>query len=135
MKQALLVKRNKGMALLLVVLIVTSLMTIALSIFNFIITELKISGETADSFYAIAAADQGMEKAFYVGRVIGPYPDDCPNVPNCTETKNLSNGSCYTFTADTSSIIGTTILTSVGKFECAVGSLRQSTRSLQSSYK
>lgn len=122
-------------------------MSIAISIFNFILTEIKISGETGDSFYAVAAADQALEKGLYVGIQFQVYPDTCPDDPTgadrCREFKDLAIGSCYILTVavDNIAVPPKTTLTAIGKYPSkagvgctAEGVFRQSTRSLQTSY-
>lgn len=123
-------KSKKGITLLLVILITTSLMSIAIAVFNFVITELRISGELSDSFYAIQSADQGLEKMLYLDRVIGTRSE------SSVISDSISNGACYTTTITKSTIASTTITTiqSIGKYQCTEGSLRQSTRSLQTTY-
>jgi hypothetical protein len=111
-----------------VLLITSGLLTIAAGIFNFLTIELRISGELADSFYAIYAADEGMERALYDERIQGLYPD--PGV--FTIQQNISNGSCYTATITKTAI--STDIKVVGKYQCSGSISRQLQRSLQAGY-
>jgi len=60
---------EKGIVLLLVLLILSSLLSISIGIFNLTVGEIRISGEIVDSFIAFYAADQGIEKTLYLDRV------------------------------------------------------------------
>ncbi len=119
---------SRGITILLVLLIVSSLLVISTSIFNFVIAELRISGALNDSFYAVYAADEAMERALYQDRIEGSYVG--PGVFTITDT--ALNGSCYTATI-TKTETETTIKT-VGKYQCTAGSPRQTQRSFEVRY-
>lgn len=89
---------NKGITLLLVILVLSALLAISIGIFNLVFGEFRISGEISDSFVAFYAADRGMEKLLYMDRV-------ADNVPGCggsgacqwgpTGPYSLENGACF----------------------------------------
>lgn len=60
---------RRGVVLLLVILILAAMLSISISIFDSVLGEFRISGEITDSFTALYAADQGMEKMLYENRV------------------------------------------------------------------
>lgn len=61
-------KSEKGITLLLVVVLLSAILSISVGIFNLVFGELRISGETVDSFRALYAADQGIERTLYRDR-------------------------------------------------------------------
>ena len=62
------VSGQNGIALLLVVIILSAIFSISIGIFNVVFSELRISGEIADSFVAFYAADRGIERTLYLDR-------------------------------------------------------------------
>ena len=60
--------RQEGITLLLVVVLLSAILSIGVGIFNVVYGELRISGETADSFRALYAADEGIERTLYRDR-------------------------------------------------------------------
>lgn len=121
-------QHQRGITILLVLLITAGLFTIAVGVFNFLIIELRISGELSDSFYAIYAADEGLERALYDDRIQGLYPD--PGTYIISQT--LSNGSCYTATITKDATL--TRVKSIGKYQCSGAISRQLQRALEVSY-
>lgn len=81
------------MTLLLVILIISSLLSISLGIFDVVLGEFRISGEITDSFIALYAADLGIEKVLYDDRVADSI---CQGSGSCTATFDitLANGAC-----------------------------------------
>lgn len=57
-----------GITLLLVVVIVSAILAVSIGIFNLSIGELLISGDIADSFRALNAADWGLERILFMDR-------------------------------------------------------------------
>lgn len=57
-----------GITLLLVIVLLSAILSISMGIFNVVIGELRISGEASDSFRALYAADQGIERTLYQDR-------------------------------------------------------------------
>ncbi len=106
-----------GITLLLVILILSAILSISLGILDVVLGEFRISGEITDSFIALYAADQGIERILYDDRVQGNI---CSGGGNCSYgpvQTALSNGSCYVLR-----LIRTgadTTVTSTGEYRCA----------------
>ena len=60
--------RREGITLLLVVVLLSAILSISIGIFNVVYGEFRISGEVADSFRALYAADEGIERTLYLDR-------------------------------------------------------------------
>lgn len=144
---------TRGITLLLVVLVLSALLSISLGIFNSVFTEFRISGEIADSFTALYAADQAVERALYLdrgpsgplcggdtGRPIGVncYVE-CAGIqdPQCSvELPALSNGSCYRLRATVTTVSDEeeeVQLSGVGEYRCDEGILSVK-RALETTY-
>src|SRR3989338_10000544 len=54
------VYQKQGITLLLVVVLLSAILSISIGIFNVVYGEFRISGEVADSFRALYAADEGI---------------------------------------------------------------------------
>ena len=129
-----------GITLLLVILVLTSLLSISLGIFTSIFTEIRLSGEVADSFVALYAADEAIERGLYLDRN-QPTPI-CTPVPGvgCRYVGpqvQLSNGGCYilrvdkTPTGDPSAF--NVNMRATGEYRCGSGRISVK-RALQTSY-
>ena len=57
--------RQRGITLLLVILVLSAVLSISIGIFAVVYGELRISGEISDSFVALYGADAGLEKLSY----------------------------------------------------------------------
>lgn len=62
------VYQKQGITLLLVVVLLSAILSISIGIFNVVYGEFRISGEVADSFRALYAADEGIERTLYRDR-------------------------------------------------------------------
>ncbi len=105
-----------GVTLLLVVLVLSALLSVSLGIIDVVIGEFRISGEIADSFTALYAADEGTEKILYddrVGASLCPRSDTCAYGP---VTTTLENGACYTLRLTRGG--GNTVVVSTGEYRC-----------------
>ena len=73
--------RKRGITLLLVILVMASLMTISLGIFNVSIIELQIAGDVTSSFRALYAADTANEimQYEYTTKLKGTTWEDNPS--------------------------------------------------------
>ena len=124
--------KRRGFIILMIPLIAASLMTIAFGIFNFVITEIRISGDLNDSFEALYAADEAMESVLYADRISGV----CPG-PLCTFTLLASSPStaCMNsiYTAGTPTDIKTLGYTLQSGSDC-LSSPRAIQRSLEVKY-
>ncbi len=139
-------EKNRGITVLLVVIIISVLFSISIGIFNIVFGELRLSGEITDSFVASFAADQSIERALYRDRML-PAPL-CPGVGTAcyaedssavTALQNLlPTGVCYNLSVDkTLNADGVTIdtkLTSIGTYRCGAGQSRVVKRSYELTY-
>ncbi len=66
---------QKGITLLLVIVILSAILSISIGIFNVIFGQILLSGEIGDSFRAFYAADQGVERMLWRDRNGGPIAD------------------------------------------------------------
>lgn len=133
-------RKPKGITLLLVILVLTSLLSISLGIFTSVFTELRISGEIADSFVALYAADEAIERGLYLDRnqpvslctpVVGV---GCKYVGPQVQ---LANGSCYILKVD-KTVTGVSYnfdvnMRASGEYRCG-GGVTSVKRALQTSY-
>lgn len=124
-------KNQNGITLLLVILVLSALLSISIGIFNSTFTELRISGELANSFQAMYAADQMLELTLYKDRVL---QSTCASLgENCyTDTRSFSNGSCALVYV--SKIGGGTTIKGIGQFDCVANSLRAVKRAFEVNY-
>ncbi len=60
--------KKEGITLLLVIVLLSAILSIGIGIFNVVYGEFRISGEVADSFRALYAADEGIERTLYRDR-------------------------------------------------------------------
>ncbi|MDP3727625.1 MAG: hypothetical protein Q8R35_03230 [bacterium] len=114
-------RQRRGITLLLVVLILSALLSISLGIIDVVLGEFKISGEISDSFIALYAADQGIERILYDDRIGSSI---CPGSGICSYgpvTTALPNGACYTLRLDRPGA-NTTVI-STGEYRCASSQL------------
>lgn len=139
-----------GIALLLVVVVLAALLSVSLSIFDVVFGETKISGEMTDSFKAIFAADQGMERMLYCDRTtpsancdnLGQpagclgQPGQCsypgPNLNDTQQLPTFSSGACA-YVRLFRNASGDTKAFSTGEYVCGAAE-RSVRRALQSTY-
>lgn len=122
--------REPGITLLLVILILSALLSISLGIIDVVLGEFRISGEITDSFVALYAADQGMEKMLYDDRISDSI---CPS-GNCVYgpvTTTLSNGACHILRLNRSG--SNTTVTATGEYKCGSSALSVK-RAFESTY-
>lgn len=124
-----------GMTLLLVVLLLAIFLSIAAGTFQIAFTEYRLSGELSDSFQALYAADEGVERLFFYDRVLNSAVLGCSAWGACTSTPqtiNLGNGICVElrFSRDAAA---QTAVTAVGEFRCG-GSAVAVRRALEATY-
>lgn len=62
---------QEGITLLLVIVLLSAILSISVGIFNVVYGEFRISGEITDSFRALYAADEGIERTLYRDRQDG----------------------------------------------------------------
>lgn len=91
-KTMLPIKHNRGVTLLLVIVILSALLSISTGIFNVVFGELMISGEISESYVAFYAADRAIDKFLYLDRSRGRGLSD--GAEENTTSLSSSNG-CY----------------------------------------
>lgn len=124
---------RRGMALLLVVVLLSALLSISIGVFNVVFGQIKISGEIADSFVAFYAADQGIEKILYQDR--SDEDGICPVAgANCFRETDISvaSGGCYTVRV--SKVGGNTEIIAAGQYRCGASPSRVVKRGFQVTY-
>lgn len=123
---------NRGITLLLVVVLLSALFSISIGIFNVVLGQIKISGEVADSFVAFYAADQGIEKMLFRDRIIAEI---CPTPgTNCfgPQTFDVESGGCYAIRVSKTG--GATEIITSGQYRCGTNPLRVVKRGFQVNY-
>ena len=119
--------RKEGITLLLVIFVLTALLSISIGIFNVVFTELRISGEITDSFIALAAADEAVERAFYLDRQQVPPLCSISLGVNCfVESRTVSSGACYVLRVDKTFVNASTnnvTIKATGEYRCGAGIL------------
>lgn len=83
------IKRNKGAALLLTLLILTTIMVIVFSVSGLMYGELKLSQDVPQSLKAYYAADSAIERSLYDDR----HGAGINDIAKCSV--DLDNGSSY----------------------------------------
>lgn len=93
--------RNSGVTLLFVVSILSALTSISYAMFTIAFSQIQIAGELSDSFIALYAADEGIERLLYEDRVdpatlCSGFGSPCYDNGNSTFTSvNAFDGGCY----------------------------------------
>ncbi len=102
---------NKGIALLVTLILLGTIIATALSISVLITGETKINRLVDDSVMAVYAADAGMEKMFYAcsGKIGSPSPAEFTN-------NNIGNLSGYYVYMDPGKSCANTVVRSRGQF-------------------
>ncbi|MBI2055630.1 MAG: hypothetical protein HYT42_01930 [Candidatus Sungbacteria bacterium] len=122
-----------GFTLLLVILVMSAILSISIGIFDLTYGESRISGEVGDSFLALYAADQGVEKTLYDDRVSDTI---CPGSGSCSYgpvSIPFANGSCALVRLSRSGGGDTTVV-STGQYRCSPSDL-STKRAISTSYK
>ena len=112
--------KNQGVALLLVIVILSAILSVSIGIFNVVLGEILISGEIADSFIAFYAADTGIERMLYRDRSQNAVPAGVAqtnvNLPYSQYT------TCYSIRLEKSG--GLSRIFAFGQYRCDTGSQR-----------
>ena len=125
---------GRGMTLLLVVLLLSALLSISVGIFTVMFGELRISGEATDSFIALYAADEGVERLLYLDLVADSL-SGCAGADPCSYgpvSLSFPSGACATVQL-TRSGNGQTTARATGEYRCGGGS-RAVRRAFQTNY-
>ncbi len=78
--------RNRGVALLILIVVLAAVLSIAVSMTQVTLAELRIAREVEYSVRANFAGDQGLERTFYRDRVL----NECSTPSNCEGTVNVN---------------------------------------------
>ncbi|MBI3420804.1 MAG: hypothetical protein HY006_01965 [Candidatus Sungbacteria bacterium] len=121
--------KRRGVTLLLVVIILTSIFAISLGIFEVFLGQVIISGQLESSFIALYGADQGIERTLYRDR----DPNIGPLANGATETRDVESGGCYLVSVTKTSI---TQIDSRGQNtpSCPIVTARTTVRALRTGY-
>ena len=65
--------KKQGIALLLIIIIMTGVLTISLSVFEIVVSNLILTGTVANSYYALYVTDRIVEKLLFLDRSGPPY--------------------------------------------------------------
>ncbi len=133
---------EKGVALLLVIPVLSGVLAISLAVFELVFSGLKISGEMNDSFLALYSADQGIENMLYLDRESewsnppsGNPAEGCAGTNVCHWESDgyidLGNSACHRLIYDRENN-GDATLTAIGEYKC--GNNLSVKRAVQSSY-
>ena len=88
-------KKNSGITLLLIVVLLSAILSISIGIFNIMFSQIIISGDLVDSSKALYAADQGIEKILYRDRNSGGSGECGDDASGCpAETVDVGSA-CY----------------------------------------
>lgn len=124
---------QRGITLLLVIVLLSAILSISIGIFNVVLGEFRISGEATDSFRALYAADQGIERTLYQDReqqalcavALGP---DC----FVAEGVGVPSEACYTVRV--SKIADATTIVIAGQYRCGANPARVVKRGFEVTY-
>lgn len=133
--------REAGITLLLVALLLSAILSISVGIFAIVFGQIQISGELADSFHALNAADRAVEKILFLDRIEGECedPNDCDE-NNTGQSSPLSPQlGCYEVVlekAPTPNCGGDldTCITVAGQYQCGAESTRNVRRGFSVTY-
>lgn len=132
-----------GVTLLISVVVLSAIFSISIGMFNLVFVQIVLSGESADSFRAFFASDQGTEALLYRHRVL--LQPLCPISSTCDpvtgfENVDVGGGACYRISmiqsADTdgNGAADLTTLISRGEYRCGGGGKRQVFRAVELAY-
>ena len=125
---------QKGITLLLVVVILSVLLSISLGIFNLVFGQIKISGEIADSFVAFYNADRAIEKFLYIDRVGGGLGDGYTEDTTADANANWCYKIIINKTEALCGIGNTACIKSIGQYRCGTNPSRAVKRGFQVVY-
>lgn len=125
-------KKDEGISLLLVVVLLSALLSISIGIFNLVFGQIRISGELGDSFIAFYAGDQAIERTLYRDRV---REELCPLGGIACHNEgptDIASGGCFAIVVSKAN--GVTEIISSGQYRCGTGASRIVKRGFQVSY-
>ena len=109
-------KKERGVSLLLTVVILSLVLAISIGIFDVVWTELILSGNIRSSTFALYAADEALERTAYIDRILGSV---CSTMEeNCfvSPLEPASNGACGQVSVSKIISTGFTEITAVGQY-------------------
>jgi len=118
---------------LLVIVLLSAILSISVGIFNVVLGEFRISGEASDSFRALYAADQGIERTLYRDReqqalcVVAQGPD-------CFVAQAVTVPSEACYTVKVSKVSSATTIVIAGQYRCGSNPSRVVKRGFQVIY-
>ncbi|GEM_PF-1741437 len=125
--------QQQGITLLLVIVLLSAILSISVGIFNVVLGEFRISGEASDSFRALYAADQGIERTLYrdrrqQGLCTVAEGTDC----FVAEGVGVPSEACYTVRVSKAS--GATTIVIAGQYRCGSNPARVVKRGFEVTY-
>ena len=124
---------ERGIILLLVVVLVSAILSVSLGIFDVMIGEFRISGDAADSFRALYAADEGFERILYLDRrPAGPICDGICIVE--IPTRDVPSGACYEVKLEKRLLVPQMSVIVIGQYQCGANALRIVRRAFEAAY-
>ena len=115
--------RDKGITLLLVMVVLSAILSISVGVFNVLFNQLLISGEIDNSYKALYAADEGIEKILRRDREEHNICVDADENPttgiNCFIQPSVSalSGGCYEGNVSKTDV--TTVVAVTGQYPCS----------------
>lgn len=132
---------QRGITLLLVMVLLSAILSISVGIFNVVVGEFRISGEVSDSFHAFYAADQGAERTYYQDFQQSALCTSAQQAALCTAAQSqncycspqvsTASGACYV--VQVSKLNDRTTVEVQGRYQCA-NALRSVSRRVRGSY-
>ncbi len=125
--------RQQGITLLLVIVLLSAILSISIGIFNVVIGEFRISGEASDSFRALYAADQGIERTLYQDRQQQALCTVVPG-PDCFVAEGVAVPSEACYTVRVSKGASATTIVIAGQYRCGSNPSRVVKRGFEVTY-
>src|SRR3989338_642088 len=85
---------QKGVSILLTVLILSAVFALGLGVATFVISEIRQSRNVGNFVSALHAADSGVERTLYKVRQLGEF-SSCPTVDTCSFSGELGTGASF----------------------------------------
>ena len=127
------IKGREGITLLLVIVLLSAILSISIGIFNVVIGELRISGEASDSFRALYAADQGIERTLYQDRQQQALCTVAQGT-DCFVAQGVMVASEACYTVRVSKLPAATAIIIAGQYRCGSNPSRVVKRGFQVAY-
>ena len=124
---------RRGITLLLLIVLLSAILSISIGIFNVVIGEFRISGEASDSFRALYAADQGIERTLYQDRQQSALCAVAPG-PDCFVAQEVMVPSEACYTVKVSKGAAATTIVIAGQYRCGSSPSRVVKRGFQVDY-